>query len=217
MADTPIRKFLFEHSFDLAAGAVRPPERKPVTLKPEQVDALKKEAYDSGFAAGQKASADGQANQLAATLKRIEERIGQMTENMQSFWQEQEAKARHVALAVARKILPDFTSKGGLQEIQALLTTAISEMVHEPRLVVRVHESQFDAINSNVQDITAQKAYAGKVIVLADAEITSGDCRIEWADGGIERNVEAAMKDIEKVVAPAEAEIPAPKPDSNKE
>ena len=50
-----------------------------------------------------------------------------------------------------------------------MLGDVIAEMVHEPRLVVRVHESQFDAVNARIHDITAQKAYAGKVVVLADA------------------------------------------------
>jgi len=180
----------------------RAPERKPVTLKPEQMDALKKEFYDAGFAEGQKTSGDSQAKKTADLLAHIDQRMAALAETMQSLQQEQDQQTRRIALAVARKILPDFTAKNGLQEIEAMLTAAVAEMMHEPRLVVRVNESQFDSVNGKVQDITAQKAYAGKVVVLADAEIAIGDCRVEWADGGMERNAEAAWKDVEKVVAP---------------
>ena len=174
MADTPpVRKFLFDKSFDGLTGAhpAAAPERKPVTLKPEQVDALKKEAWDSGFAAGQKVVAEEQSRRLAATLAQIENRMGQLIDNFQAVIKEQEAQTRRAVLAIARKILPAFVSRHGLEEIEPLLAGAIGDMLREPRLVVRVHESQFDMINAQINEITAQKAYAGKVVMLADATI----------------------------------------------
>jgi flagellar assembly protein FliH len=75
-------------------------------------------------------------------------------------------------------------------------------MAREPRLVVRVHEDQFDAVNERVQEIATQRAYAGKVIVLADPDTVPGDCRVEWADGGIERNTAAVWSAVEQTVHP---------------
>ena len=43
-----------------------------------------------------------------------------------------------------------------------------------------------------------------RIVVLADGGIAPGDCRVEWADGGMERNTAATLVDIEKVVAPAD-------------
>ncbi|MDX2028085.1 MAG: FliH/SctL family protein [Alphaproteobacteria bacterium] len=212
MTDTPIRKFMFDRSFEDGKKIHRTPERdrKPVTLRPEQVDALKKAAWDEGFAAGKKAGADEQAHRLQTTLSQMEGRMLQLIENFQAVHKSQEDELRRAVLAVARKILPDFTSREGLQEIQALLADAIGGMLHEPRLVVRVHESQFDDVNTKIHEITVQKAYAGKVVVLADAGIALNDCRIEWADGGIERNTEAAWQNVENVVAPEPNPNPPP-------
>jgi len=206
MADTPLRKFMFDKSFDDAVDtpSAKASERKPVTLKPEQIDALKKEAWDVGFAAGQKTNSDDQAQQLKIALSHLEDRIGHLMENLQVVYQAQEEQLRKAILAIARKILPDFTSQYGLQEITSLLDSAIGDMLHEPRLVVRIHEHQFDIINGKIQEITAQKAYAGKVVVLADPDVAVGNCRIEWADGGVERNTEATWQAIENVVAPAQ-------------
>jgi len=76
MADNPsVRKFMFDTSFDSAVDQRAAPERKPVTLKPEQIDALKKEAWDEGFAAGQKASGDEKQHQLMVTLAQMESRM----------------------------------------------------------------------------------------------------------------------------------------------
>lgn len=212
MADSQIRKFMFDRSFEDSKKGhhAPPPERKPVTLRPDQVDALKKAAWDEGFAAGKKSGADEQAHRLQTTLSQMESRMAQLIENFQSVHQAQEEEMRKAVLAVSKKILPDFASKNGLQEIQALLNDVIGNMLHEPRLVVRVHESQFNDVNTKIHEITVQKAYAGKVVVLADAEIALNDCRIEWADGGVERNAEATWRSVENTVAPEQNPNPTP-------
>jgi flagellar assembly protein FliH len=57
-------------------------------------------------------------------------------------------------------------------------------------------------LNEKIQNISTQRAFPGKIVILADAEVTSGDCRIEWADGGIERNTSATTKSIEQTLLP---------------
>jgi flagellar assembly protein FliH len=126
-----------------------------------------------------------------------------LIENLSSIAQDQILYTRQLALAIAKKMLPDFSARHGLQEIDALLSDTIREMAREPRLVVRVNDAQFDTINERVQAIAIQRAYPGKVIVLADMEVGSGDCRIEWADGGVERNAGTTWNAIEQTVLPS--------------
>ena len=199
-ANSP-RKFMFERSFDGAPGT-RAPERRPVTLKPDQYDALKKENYDAGFAAGHKTGLDEQAERLTALLVLIGGKIDQMLAAMQAVHKNSEANLRCMALAMTKKFVPDLVARNGVQEIEAMLSGVIGDMVHEPRLVVRVSDSQFDTLNEKISAIAEQKAYAGKIVVLADAEVGAGDCRIEWADGGMERNAGQMMETLEKAVTP---------------
>src|SRR5208282_5253913 len=73
--NAPMRKFMFDRSFEEAALAQRAVERKPVLMKPEQIDALKKESYDAGFAAGKTAGKEEQASHLASIMATIEKNI----------------------------------------------------------------------------------------------------------------------------------------------
>lgn len=204
MGDSPpIRKFMFERSFDDAAARAMPArERRPVTLTPEQFDALKKEQHDAGFAAGQAASAEAQARHLGAAVTRIGDQIGRLLEQTEAERQQKETRVREAVLAIARKVLPDFNQRNGLQEIEAVVAGIIGEMTNEPRLVVRVNEGQFDSIDASLKEVTEKQGYAGKIVLLADAEIHPDDCRVEWADGGVERNFEALWKNIGDAVAP---------------
>lgn len=206
MVDTPIRKFMFDQSFDGAEGTQRAPARNttPVTLKPEQLETLKKEAYDSGYKAGCQAGSEDAAQSIGSALttilSKLDEKLNEFIQDFDVIRKAHDQQLRSSILAIARKLLPDYTTRHGLTEIQAMLNDVIAEMIQEPRLVVRIHESEFDAVNTKIHEITVQKAYAGKVVVLADAEITTGDCRIEWADGGIERNVKSTWNNIEDAV-----------------
>jgi flagellar assembly protein FliH len=202
--DAPVRKFLFERSFDDATVIHRTPERKPILMKPDQVDALKKECYDEGFAAGKVEGKEEQVAQQTALLARIDQHVVKLIEDIGSIAREQEEQTRRLALAIAKKVLPTFVAQNGTMEIETMVNDAIREMSREPRLVVRINETQFDALNEKILAISTQRAFSGKMVVIAASEVASGDCRIEWADGGIERNTPATMNAIEQTILPSE-------------
>jgi flagellar assembly protein FliH len=51
-----------------------------------------------------------------------------------------------------------------------------------------------------LDDIVRAKSFEGRLVVLAEPDITVGDCRIEWADGGINRDSAAADAVISEAV-----------------
>ena len=42
--------------------------------------------------------------------------------------------------------------------------------------------------------------FSGRVVVVAEARIGPADARIEWADGGVERNTEQVWQEIEAII-----------------
>ena len=199
----PIRKFMFERSFDDATVVHRAPERKPVLMKPEQLDELKQEGYNAGFEAGKAAGLDEQTAQLTAIVATVEKNIDILMQCMDALNQEQNTHTRQLVLSVVRKMMPDLMARNGMQEIEALLSDTLRTMSREPRLVIRVNDAQLTALSERIDAMTSQRAYSGKVIVLSDADVVSGDCRIEWADGGIERNSQETMSAIEQTLLPS--------------
>jgi flagellar assembly protein FliH len=51
--------------------------------------------------------------------------------------------------------------------------------------VVRINDSLYEAAHERIERLAKQSGFAGRLVILAEPEIANGDCRIEWADGGV--------------------------------
>jgi flagellar assembly protein FliH len=73
--------------------------------------------------------------------------------------------------------------------------------VASPHVVVRVSEALYAVTRDKLDEIARSRGFEGRLVVLADPAIAPGDCRIEWADGGINRDYAATEAAIAEAVA----------------
>ena len=204
MPDTfEVKKFLFDLAFDdlVSDGGVHEREKPKPTFTQEQLEAAQKESYESGVAAGKKAVLESQQQYTNLLLNEMNDKLLDLQKTSQEVWQHQLLDMQQVALVIARKILPRYVEQFGLDEIEAIVEKVIKDMSREPRLVIRVGEAQFDEARDRINKIAEGKAYEGKVVILGDSDLGPSDCRIEWADGGIERDVRSLWEEIDRVLA----------------
>ena len=90
-----------------------------------------------------------------------------------------------VAVAVARKLCAELIAAEPLGEITGLVSNCFSHLVSTPHLVVRIHDSLYEAAREKIGRLAAQAGFEGRLVILAEPEIATGDCKIEWADGGV--------------------------------
>jgi flagellar assembly protein FliH len=86
-------------------------------------------------------------------------------------------------------------------EISALASSCFRELIAAPHVVVRVNESLYAAAREKLDDIARAHGFEGKLVVLGEPGVGVGDCRIEWADGGVNREAGAADGAIGEAVA----------------
>ncbi len=195
------RKFLFDLAFDDEAGLTVPAQPKPkVSYTEEELAEIKKASYDSGFAAGKNTMLDSQQQQMNQLLSEIEKLLTTLSQDSEKKWSDFLIQLQQITLVILRKIIPSYVEKNGVDEIDSLVSKTIAEMNQEPRLVIRVAESQFEEANEHINDLAKNQAYVGKIVLLGEADLAPSDCRIEWADGGIERNQEKMWEDITHII-----------------
>jgi len=97
----------------------------------------------------------------------------------------------------ARKLCADLVAAEPLGEIVALVKDCFSHLVATPHLVVRINDELYDSAREKIERLAKQSGFEGRLVILAEPEIATGDCRIEWADGGVvlERGAIAAKID----------------------
>jgi flagellar assembly protein FliH len=67
-------------------------------------------------------------------------------------------------------------------------------------VVVRVNEALYDTARERLEEIARSRGLEARLVVLAEPDIALGDCRIEWADGGVVRDRAATQSAITEAV-----------------
>ena len=175
-------KFLFDVDFSA-------PDKKDKPVTPAEIAAKIAEAearaYRAGYDAAQheaKVESDRRAalalEEIAIAIKGIAARISGIENRM-------ETEAVDVAVAVARKLCAELIAREPLGEITALVSDCFSHLVSTPHLVVRINDSLYEGARAQIERLAAHAGFEGRLVILAEPAIATGDCRIEWADGGV--------------------------------
>jgi flagellar assembly protein FliH len=199
-------KFLFDNDFGPAKGA------PSVTLAEHAARIGDAEAlgYRKGYA-----TAKAEAEQHAANaLQRIAAALDQLNRGLGAVETRLETEAIEVAVAVAKKLVPELMAREPVAEISALATDCFRHLVEAPHVVVRVNDAMHLAARDELERITRASGFEGRLVVLAEPGITPGDCQIEWADGGVKRDraaIEAAIEEsVGRYIAARRGEPSAP-------
>ena len=112
-----------------------------------------------------------------------------------------EVEVVEVAVAVARKLAPELIAREPFAEIAALVRECFTHLVAAPHVVVRVNDALHAQARERLDEIARGRGFEGRLVVLGETEIAPGDCRIEWADGGVIRDRSAVASAIDDLVS----------------
>ena len=151
--------------------------------------------------------ADGYANALSSMEAQMKEMLQSLPDAVQQ-WQDADrvrtdalqADAVQVALSVIRKILPSLAETQALPNIEQFIIRALAERFEEKRVVIRVAPHLLDALKSRIDAISAAGNFSGNLILLPEPSMPVADCRLEWAEGGAERDTARLYQDIELLI-----------------
>ena len=176
-------KFLFDTDF---AAPDKTRERAATAAEiAEKIANAEARAYRAGYEAAQREAKAESDRRSALALEEIGIAIKAIASRFSGIEARMETEAVDVAVAVARKLCNELVSREPLGEITALVSDCFSHLVATPHLVVRINDQLYDAARANIERQAAQGGFEGRLVILAEPGIATGDCRIEWADGGV--------------------------------
>jgi flagellar assembly protein FliH len=188
-------KFLFDNDF----GAPERTRDKAASAAEiaQKIAAAEAAAYQAGFDAGQREAKAESDRRVALAMEEIRIGVQGIAARFGNIEAKMETEAVEVAVAVARKLCADLVAREPLGEIIALVKDCFSHLVATPHLVVRINDALYDDARDKIERLAKQSGFEGRLVILAEPDIATGDCRIEWADGGVvlERGAIAAKID----------------------
>lgn len=137
---------------------------------------------------------------LAAAVEAVAGGINQMLAERARANAVRQDEPVHLALAMVRKLMPELARSGGLAEIEGVVRACMTEMIDEPRFIVRVAPDMADPVRETLEGMAASRGFTARLVVVDEPALARGDCRIEWAEGGAERDTARLMADIETCV-----------------
>jgi flagellar assembly protein FliH len=209
-------KFLFDQSFDQAEAARSAVPRKPPPPPPEptfskgELEAARQAGSQAGREAALAEAAQSTETRVGEALSRLASGITEVLAARQSYIDEAQRQAGDTMRVLLRKAVPALSRKAPLVEIDALVTDCLREAFDEPRIVLRVADALFEAVQQRLGALTASTGFAGRIVLLADETLGPGDARVEWAEGGAERDARRLLRDIDGALARALESIPVP-------
>lgn len=190
-------KFLFNTDF----GPVK--ETPPtISLADHQAAVATAElrGYQRGMTAAEAQARTEAERRTAAACERIADTLAGIAANVKTIEARLEVEAVEVAVAVAGKLAPALMAHEPIAEIAALATECFTAFLAAPHLVVRVNNELYAPACERLTEIARSRGYEGRLVVLGEADVAPGDCRIEWADGGVIRDRAAIASAIDDLV-----------------
>jgi len=188
-------KFQFDTVFaaDVARG-ISGSGRQRSTFAADEVETMRHEAHAAGRASALAEAAHSQAIALSAIAQSATTLIEQFDHRISILQRE----SAGLALVIARKLAGEALSRAPLAELEAFLVDCFHKLHREARLVVTVPAENADGLRARLGELVESSGFAGRVIIMADAGMRISDCRVEWADGGIEKNLDDVFAAMEE-------------------
>jgi flagellar assembly protein FliH len=185
-------KYQFDQDFGAGASpAAKPMAPAELALKLGEAES---KGFRDGFAAAEKEGTAVAARRTAVAFEQIGDALDRIARGLAAVETRLETESVELAATIARKLAPELVRREPFAEIAALTTECFKQLSAAPHVVVRVNDELHETARAQLDEIAKSRGFEGRLVVLAEPEIALGDCKIEWADGGVVRD--AAKTDL---------------------
>lgn len=210
---TTAQKFLFNHDFDpdlLVNGGTdpdgRPRDGKRTRARPkpaiteDDLARVRAEGVAEGREQASREAAQSLERRLTEAFETVGERLGEVIASTQAAHATAAREASAIAVAIARRMVPELYRRNAAAEIELTVASALSQVLETKELTVHTSETLVDPLRERITALAEARGIGERVRISADATLIEGDCRIEWPGGGAERTSATLWSEIEAIV-----------------
>lgn len=189
-------------TFDLDLG--RRQERNSLVTETAMATMLqeaRRDGFDEGRAEGERSAVARARTAEAEAAEALAASVAAMAATIDDTKKLAIADAVELAVSIARKLAGQLIAREPAAEIEALVAECMATLNGVPHCVIRCEPALADAVRDLATARMATSGFSGRLVVLGDPDIAIGDARIEWADGGVVRDIRKISAEIDQRIA----------------
>ena len=194
-------KFLFDTVFDNSETTPAPVQTRSEKSfwSTDEREAARNEGFERGRQAGIDETLAAMEAKTASALETIATNVSALTAQLAT--QRQQLKQEGIVLAnmIARSLSATLIAREPMHEIETLFSEALEFLPDTPHIAVRLNQALLEVAREKLDTVAAERGFQGKLIILGQPDIAHGDCRIEWAKGGIVKDQNLVKKRISEI------------------
>jgi len=207
------RKYMFDLDFTPAHERPKVAEREEAvqdepeaeappapTFTEEDLQVVREAAYEEGHQHGLTEAAETTERRMSEAMTRVAEGLASLGQAQEDAADINQRVAARVAMAVLKKVLPAACEANAFEEVVRTVLDCFAHVLDEPRIIVKVEAGLVDSVRERLEGEASHHGFEGRVVVQPDPRLPPGDCKVEWTDGGAERDQARLVADIEAVV-----------------
>src|SRR5579859_5375967 len=175
----------------------------PPTFSEEDLTLAREQAFEQGRQTGLQEAAQSLEQMVGMAMATAAHHLQAIGAAQAADAESLAQEAAAVAVAIVRKLHPEFARRYGVQEIESAVSDCLAHLERLPKVTIKVAPALLDAVKEKDKGLAAQVHFDGKLAVVGEASLTLGDCRVEWGDGGAERDQSRVWAQIDQAVEAA--------------
>lgn len=192
-----------------AAKSKEPPPQPTVKLEftKAQLEAAREEGYIAGHGAALEEAGTSREHYVADAINLIAQGLEKLDEQQKASNVELEKIAMRMIFGIVRRMLPSFAEQYAVDNIENFVRTVLPVALGEPKILVRAHPMIAGDLETRLKGVFARASFQGSYTVITDYELQPGDCRLEWAGGGADRDEARIWRSVREAVAASYGDV----------
>ena len=161
----------------------------------ENIASIEQEAYEKGFAQGEKDGFELGEKKAVKTIENIENLFNEMTNLKHDILKQHEREILDLIFAVAEKIV-HHEVRSDETVIKNAILNALELAVEKNKIIFNVNPEDYDYVEKLRPEIFNQNKELKSIVVTSDPAVTRGGCFLETPYGNIDGTIESKLEKI---------------------
>lgn len=170
------------------------------TYTQEELDEQLKRAEERGYERGFKSSAEDNEKQAIVLLENLNNKLMALVADAAGSQKQQEQNVLALSKEIVLKLLPSLAEENAVAEIERFLSGNFPNFSKEAKLSFYFHPDMLKRVQEIIASLANSNDFEGKISLHKDAALEIGDCKVEWENGGVEKNIHKMLEKVSNIL-----------------